>query len=79
MSQIPIEWKEAKALLEKVESLLKEKEAFKDTAEYQEAQKIVEEVKRVEDTRTGKRYIDRDPKGAIQRLKKAKKMLESLE
>lgn len=78
MTKVPPERKEAEALLKKVESLLKEKEAFKDTTEYQEAQKVVEEVKRVVNPKTGERFIDKDPKSAVLRLKEAKKNLEKL-
>lgn len=79
MTEIPPELEEVQALLKKVEKLLKEKAPFKDTAEYQEAQKIVEEITKVVNPKTGEKFLDKDPKSAILRLKEARKKLEKLE
>lgn len=77
---VEISWNplEAEALLKKAELLLKEKETFKETTEYTGAQRIVEEVKRVENTKTRERYIDKNPKDATEKLEKAIKTLKSL-
>jgi hypothetical protein len=78
MTEIPPELQEAEALLKEVESLLEEKKDFKDSPEYKEAQKIVEEVKAIVDPETRQRFIDRDPGSAILRLRKARKDLKRL-
>ena len=79
MGENTVDRKEAYTHLEDVKSLLKEKESFKDTNEYKEAQKIINEVKKVVNSETREKYMDKYPQRAIIKLKKAKKILEELD
>lgn len=73
-----IDREEAHKHLKDVKSLLEEKKSFKDTEEYKEAQKIVNEVTKIEDIESKEEYIDVYPQRAIIKLEKAKKILREL-
>ena len=78
MIENTVDRKEAYTHLEDVKSLLEEKESFKDSNEYKEAQKIVNEVIEIINSETGEKYIDKYPQRAMIKLKKAKTILEEL-